>query len=199
MLPHLGFQLSSCLPPLEDPVILLGVDVKRLLLQHLRPGDGKSLDGLVAPRGGCCGPVGGGGAAGDHHDDVPVVPGPALHLHHPLPGGPAQLLQLDLLTLALHLDRLVDQGLPVRGLQDLLPVLNLNDLLLPRGRWQDLDLLRLDVTARSLDLDLLAARRHVLHDDLLARCSLDHLLSLAGRDHPKQQTGSGRNFFLNHF
>ena len=168
-------------------MILLGVDVKWFLLQHLRARDGKSLNGLVGPGGCGGGPVAGAGTARDHHDDVPVVPGPALHLDHPLPGGPSQLLELDLLTLPLHLDWLVDQGLPVSGLQDLLPVLYLNDLLLSRGCWQDLDLLRLDVAAGPLDLDLLAAGRHVLHDYLLARCSLDDLLALAGRDHPGER------------
>jgi len=165
-------------------VILLGVDVKWLLLQHLRTGDGKSLDGLVAPGGCCGGPVTGRGTARHHHDDVPVVAAASLDLNHPLPGAPAKLLQLDLLTLALHLDRLVDESLAVGRLEDLLAVLYLNDLLLSRGCWQDLDLLWLDVAACALDLDLLSPRRHVLHDDLLPRRGLDHLLALAGRDHP---------------
>ena len=83
--------------------------------------------------------------------------------------------------------QLLDQSLAVSGLQYLLSVLYLNDLLLPGACRQDLDLLRLDVTARSLDLDLLAARRHVLHDDLLARRGLDDLLALAGGNHPAEE------------
>ena len=184
--PALGLQLSPGLPPLEDPVILLGIDVKRFLLQHLGPGDGESLYGGV-PSGVGCGagrPVGGAGAPRHHHDDVPVVGCPALHLHHPLPGGSTELLELDLLVLPLHLDRLVDQRLAVSGLEDLLAVLYLNDLLLAGGCRQDLDLLGLDVSPGPLDLDLLAARRHVLHDDLLAGGRLYHLLTLACRNHP---------------
>ena len=167
-------------------MILLGIDVQRLFLQHLWAGDWQSLYGGGRPcvGGGGGGAVGGTGSARHHHDDVAVVGGSALYLHHALP-RPPQLLQLDLLVLTLHLHRLVDQRLPVRGLEDLLSVLYLNDLLLSAGSREDLYLLGLDVCPRPLYLDLLAPRRrHVLHDDLLPRRGLDDLLALAGRNHP---------------
>ena len=90
-----------------------------------------------------------------------------------------------LLALALLHHGLVDERLPVCGLQDLLPVLYLDDLLaaLHLGHGQHLDLLGADLLA-PLQLHLAPCSLHVLHDDLLAGSRLYHLLTLACRNHP---------------
>ena len=161
-------------------MVLLGIDIERFLLQHLRSGDGKSLYILRAVAG-----AGGSSAARHHHDDIVAVaaPRPCSALTSRL-NDLLGLLELDLLlAAAVHLNWLVDQSLPVRGLQDLLAVLDLYDLLAPAHltHWQHLDLL---VVGQVLAVDP-TVPLHVLHNDLLTIGSLDHLLSsLTTRNHP---------------
>jgi len=185
--PPLGLQFGARLSPLQYPVVLLGVHVERLLLEHLGAGQRQPLD---VGRGGGRGP-----GAGHHHDDVVAAAAGALararHLDHLL--ALLQLLELHLLlllrlllALALLHHGLVDERLPVCGLQDLLPVLYLDDLLaaLHLGHGQHLDLLGADLLA-PLQLHLAPCSLHVLHDDLLTIGGVDNLLALAARNHPR--------------
>ena len=85
--PALGLQLRPRLPPLQDPVVLLGVDVERLLLEHLGPGQRDALlDGRRAPAA----------AARHHHDHVLAVGAAAGHLDHLVGLALARLLDVHL-------------------------------------------------------------------------------------------------------
>ena len=102
-----------------------------------------------------------------------------MHIHR-VTGGWRYLLWL----LAIHLDWLVDQSLAVRGLEDLLTILDLDNLLTSPhlGHGQNLDLLGPEVLT-SLDLHLTSRVLHVLDNDLLAIGGVDHLLALARGNH----------------
>ena len=106
--PPLSLQFGARLSPLQYPVVLLGVHVERLLLEHLGAGQRQPLDvgrggGRRRPGRGC-----GGGrcsGAGHHHDDIVAAAAGALararHLDHLL--ALLQLLELHLLLLLLRL------------------------------------------------------------------------------------------------
>jgi len=109
-----------------------------------------------------------------------------LALRSHLLGLCALLLRLLLLLLLLlTIDhRLVDEGLTVCCLQNLLAILNLDNLLPSLAHREHLQLLGANLLTALLKLDLVTSRiLHVLHDDLLAIGGVDHLLALTGRDH----------------
>jgi len=106
--PTFCLQLCSGLPSFQYPVILFGIDIKRFLLQHFRPGEWNSLLYVGWGARSCA-------TVGNHHDDILTILASSWQLDHLVALALAGLLDVHLLwlSLVLNLDWLINQGLSI--------------------------------------------------------------------------------------